>query len=137
MRGIAKGTLGSQVHGLEGRSLVDTFSASYRKGQSMGGPQQGPLKCRPKVGAPLALVLACITLSDCLLTIYYRLDTVLRIKAAVDKKTEWSLLSRSLDYSGELSSKERRKQIANIYTFGGKTHCERGSCLGLGAGDPG
>ena len=46
--------------------------------------------------------------------------TVLHIKAAVDKKTEWSLLSRSLDYSGELSSKERRKQIANIYTFGGK-----------------
>lgn len=93
----------------------------------MGGPQQGPRKCRRKAGVPLAPVLACPTLSDCLLTIYYRLDTVLRTKAAVDKKTGCSLLSRNLDHSGEVSRKERRKQIANIYTFGGENTMREGA----------
>lgn len=43
----------------------------------MGGPEQGPLKHRPKVGSPLALVLGCITVNRYLLSTYYVLDTML------------------------------------------------------------
>ena len=52
---------------------------------------------------------------------------MLRTKAAVDKKAERSLLSRNLDHSGEVSRKERRKQIADIYTFGGKNTMREGA----------
>ena len=101
LRGAGKGILGSQVlYVLVGRSHpVGTFSLlPIGKGRTMGGPEQGPLKHRPKVGAPPALVLACTPFSEYLLSTYYRPDPVLGVEDDAVKKTERSVPSRNLDY---------------------------------------